>query len=326
MRHILAKALIIAILVLLIFPLSEIITKKRVIIIDNQSEAAGIGAVLPECCQEPRSTDKRINALFLGMAGEGNNAPNLTDTLIVMSINEKNKEGFLLSIPRDLLVKIPGKNIYTKINALYQEDNLAALENILNEITGLNFDYNIVIDLEGVKKIIDQVGGIDVFVDNDIYDPAFPGPNNSYQVFTLKKGWQHLDGETTLKYIRTRHDATGDFARMSRQQKALMALKDKISSLHPLWNLAVIFDIWKTIQGHFQTNLSITNIKTFWTMAKDIDLEKIKFKTLDPTTELLVPDHFILGNEEAYILKPRAGLNNYSEIREYINQLINNNL
>jgi len=325
MRNVLAKAIIISILILLIFPLSEIITKKRVIIIDNQLRAEGIGTDPPEseCCQEPLSTSKRINVLFLGTAGEGNNAPNLTDTLIVMSINEKNKEGFLLSIPRDLLVKIPGKNIYTKINALYQEGGLDSLENILHEITGLNFDYNIVIDLEGVKKIIDQVGGIDVFVDNDIYDPAFPGPNNSYRVFTLKKGWQHLDGETALKYIRTRHDPTGDFARMDRQQKVLMALKDKISSLHPLWNLAIIFDIWKTIKGHFQTNLSITNIKPFWTMAKDIDLEKIKFKTLDPTTELLVPDHFILGNEEAYILKPRVGLNNYSEIRDYINQLIN---
>lgn len=325
MRNVLAKAIIISILILLIFPLSEIITKKRVIIIENPPKAEGIVAGPPECCPGQLSAG-RINALFLGMAGEGNNAPNLTDTLIVMSINEKNKEGFLVSIPRDLLVKIPGKNIYTKINALYQEGGLDSLENILNEITGLNFDYDIVIDLEGVKKIIDQVGGIDIFVDNDIYDPDFPGPNNSYQVFALKKGWQHLDGETALKYIRTRHDPTGDFARMNRQQKVLTALKDKISSLHPLWNLAIIFEIWKTVTGHFQTNLSITNIKTFWTMAKDIDLEKIKFKTLDPTTELLVPDHFVFGNEEAYILKPRAGLNNYSEIRNYINQLINPSL
>ncbi len=316
MRNVLAKAIIISILILLIFPLSQIVTKKRVIIIENPVGTHSVKMSLPE-------SSKRINALFLGMAGEGNNAPTLTDTLMVMSVNEKTKEGFLLSLPRDLLVKIPGNNTYTKINALYQENGLDSVRTILNEITGLNFDYNIVIDLAGVKKIIDQVGGIDVFVENDIYDPAFPGPNNSYQSFTLKKGWQHLDGETALKYIRTRHDPTGDFARMNRQQKVLIALKEKISSLHPLWNLAIIFDIWKTIKGHFQTNLSITNIKAFWKMAKDIDLEKIKFKALDPTTELLIPDHAPLGDDVAYILKPKAGLDNYQEIKNYINQLIN---
>lgn len=325
MKKALTKAIVISILALLIFPLSQIVTKKRVIIIENPPKAEGIVAGPPECCHGQLSAGKQINALFMGVAGEGNNAPNLTDTIIVISVDEKTKEGFLLSVPRDLFVKIPGTNRYTKINALYQEGGTDSVLSILNEITGLNFDYDIVVDLDGVKRIIDQVGGIDVFVENDIYDPAFPGPNNSYQVFSLKRGWQHLDGETALKYIRTRHEPSGDFARMNRQQKALIALKDKLSSLHPLWNLAIIFDIWKTLKGHLQTNLSIANIKTFWKLAKDIDLEKIEFKTLDTTTELLIPDHVILGDDVAYILKPRAGLDNYSEIRNYINQLINNN-
>ena len=265
---------------------------------------------------------KRINAIFLGIPGKGNNAPNLTDTLMVMSIDEKTKQGFLLSIPRDLLVTIPGTSLYTKVNTLYQKKGIDSVQTILNEITGLNFDYNVVIDLRGVKKIIDQVGGIDVLVEKTIYDPLFPGPNNSYQLFALKSGWQHLDGETALKYIRTRHDPTGDFARMRRQQQVLTALQEKISSLHPVWNLGVVLSIWQTLISHFKTNLTLKNIKNFWEITKEIDLEKIEFKVLDPTTGLLVPGHTILGNQRAYILRPKAGLNNYSEIKNFIKTLL----
>ena len=264
---------------------------------------------------------KRINTIFLGIPGKGNNAPNLTDTLMVMSIDEKTKEGFLLSIPRDLLITIPKTKFYTKINALYQRNGIDSVQAILSEITGLNFDYNVVIDLGGVKKIIDQVNGIDVMVEKNIYDPLFPGPNNSYQLFALKAGWQHLDGETALKYIRTRHDPTGDFARMRRQQQVLTALQEKISSLHPVWNLGVVLSIWQTLITHFKTNLSLENIKNFWEITKEIDLEKIEFKVLDPTTGLLVPGHTILGNQRAYILRPKAGLNNYSEIKNFIKKL-----
>lgn len=265
---------------------------------------------------------KRVNAIFLGIPGKGNNAPKLTDTLMIMSIDEKTKEGFLLSIPRDLFVRIPGTNIYTKINALYQKSGIGVVKTVLAEITGLDFDYNIVIDLEGVKKIIDQVGGIDILVERDIYDPAFPGPNNSYQLFILEAGWQHLDGETALKYIRTRHDPTGDFARMHRQQQVLTALQEKISSLHPIWNLAIVLNIWRTITSHFKANLTLENIKTFWEIAKYINLEKIEFRVLDSATGLVAPGYTFLGSQRAYILKPKAGLGNYEEIREYVANLI----
>ena len=326
MSKALAMAITISILMVLIFPLSQIVTRKRVIIIDKTSDSLDFQASIftNTTNQDLPSSDKgkRINTLLLGIPGQKNNAPNLTDTLIVMSINQKTKKGFLLSIPRDLLVKLPETNSYTKINALYQESGLTVTQETLSKITGLAFDYNIVIDLEGVKKIIDQVGGIDVFVEKDIFDPSFPGPNNSYQPFIIKQGQRHLDGETALKYIRTRHDWNGDFARMKRQQQVLIALKEKISSLHPLWNLAVVLNVWQTIKNHFKTNLSIKNIKNFWQMAKDVDLEKIDFRVLEPTTGLLIPDHTILGGEEAYILRPKKGLNDYTEIREYIINLV----
>jgi len=324
----LAMAITISILMLSIFPLSQVVTRKRVFIIDNASDSLDFQASIftNTTNQNFPSSDKgkRINTLFLGIPGEKNNAPNLTDTLIVMSVDQETKKGFLLSIPRDFLVKLPKTNSYTKINAFYQETDLVATQKALSEITGLDFDYNILIDLAGVKKIIDQIGGIDIFVEKDIYDSSFPGPNNSYQPFAIKQGQHHLDGETALKYIRTRHDWNGDFARMKRQQQVLIALKEKISSLHPLWNLAVVLNVWQIIKNHFKTNLSIKNIKNFWQMAKEIDLEKIDFRVLETATGILIPDHTILGGEEAYILKPRAGLGNYKEIQEYIGNLTKN--
>jgi len=199
-----------------------------------------------------------------------------------------------------------------------------SLLNLLTKITGLEFDYYAIINLKGVEKIIDQLGGIDINIEKEIYNPAFPSSNNSYQLFTLEKGQHHLDGETALKYIRTRYDPTGDFARMRRQQKVLIAIKKEISSLSPIWNSKILLEILNTVSGHFHTNLSIKNIKDFWKTSKNIDLEKIKFKVLDPSTKLVTPGYAILGNQEAYVLKPTAGIDNYEEIQNYIKELIAN--
>lgn len=312
------KTLAILISIILLLAISYPLSKTRVIVIENQSASQ----TYVYNTVEDKKESRRINAIFLGIPGEGNNAPELTDTLMIMSADDKTGEGFLLSIPRDLLVKIPNTNLYTKINNLYQENGIDSVQTALKEITGLDFDYNIVVDLQGVEKAIDQLGGIDIFVEEKIYDPAFPGPNNSYQLFTLEQGWHHLDGETALKYIRTRHSPGADFARMARQQKILIALKEKISSLSPLWDSATILELWKTLTGHFKTNLSLENIKPFWQTAKYLDLEKIEFKVLDPSTGLLVSDYTTLGNQKAYILKPAKGLFDYSEIQKYISNLI----
>lgn len=319
MKKTLAIIINIIILGALFFSASILLTKKRVIVIENSQ--VNINQFIAYTSVAPNEA-QRINAIFLGIPGQGNSAPDLTDTIMIMSADPKTNKGFLLSIPRDFLVKIPGTNFYTKINNLYQNSGIEAVQTVLSEISGLNFDYNIVVDLQGVKKAIDQIGGIDIFVEEEIYDPAFPETNNSYQLFTLEEGWQHFDGETALKYIRTRHGTGGDFARMVRQQKVLIALKEKVSSLHPIWDSATILDLWKTLTDHFKTNLSLENIKSFWKTIKYVDLEKIEFKVLDPATGIVVSDYTILGGQKAYILRPKAGLNNYSEIKEYINNLI----
>ncbi len=321
MTKLFRQIIFIIFLVVLLFVFSGILTIKREIIIDKSSAFHPSSRLIINASPSALSDKEWINLLFLGIPGQSNNAPFLTDTIIVGSYNQKTKKGFMVSIPRDLVVKDPGSNSYRKINSIYQQYGLEEIQKTLKKITGLSFDYSIVLDLDAVKEIIDQIGGIDVFVEKDIYDPAFPGPNNSYQLFTLKKGWQHLDGETALKYLRTRHDPGGDFSRMQRQQKVLAALKDKISSLHPLWDFNVVLDIFKTISNHLETNLSLTHIKALWAIIKDINLENINFKVLDGSTGLIVSDSMMFGNEKAYILKPTAGLENYQEIKSFITSL-----
>lgn len=306
----------------------KIIEKPKLITLGNIS-----GLIFDK---NPLAEKKQINILFLGIPGETYNAPELTDTIILINIRPKTQRTIFLSIPRDLLVKIPPGlspgNLCTKINALYTYKNLPtaqrieAVKIVINEITGIVPDYWVVLDLEGVKKIIDQVGGINVLVKEDVYDPAFPGPNNSYQIFQLKKGWRWLDGETALKYIRTRHDPGGDFARISRQQEVLMALKNKVLSLNPFWNFPTLLKIWNTLSNHLQTNLALAEAKYFWELGKEINPDKIIPRVIDnnPETGLLMSSQTMLGNSPAYVLMPQAGKDNYGEIKKFVSNLFGN--
>ena len=95
------------------------------------------------------------------------------------------------------------------------------------EITGQQIDYYIALDVSGVEKIIDILGGLNVWVAEDVFDPQFPTPGHGTEYFTVKKGWRYFDGKTVQKYLRTRHSADGDFARMRQQQAVVEALRKK---------------------------------------------------------------------------------------------------
>ncbi|MBU2563971.1 LCP family protein [Patescibacteria group bacterium] len=255
----------------------------------------------------------RINLLFLGVPGQGNSAPELTDTIIIINSDVKGKDIKGISIPRDLFVKY--ENYYTRINALYKYKGIELIKQSLKEITGLEFDYYIVLDLQGVEKIIDKLKGLDIYVEQDIYDPKFPNQEN-YEIFSLEKGNHLLNGETVLKYLRSRNQQGGDFSRIQRQQQVINALKDKILSLNPIFNFPTIISIWNTINKHTKTNIGLNDLKYIYNLAKKNDFDKIEFHTLD--TELLIPDVI----NQAQILKPKAGLNNYEEIKKFINEKI----
>jgi len=296
-----------------------------------------------------------VNFLLLGAPGRGNDAPDLTDTILLARLDSVKNKIYLFSLPRDLLVKIPDSENYTKFNALYAfnksrtflqkfnpvdstEKNNATTETAGNlekvrdefdslikktqDITGLTIDHYIFVDLQTVQQLVDIFGGVNVLVQKDILDTAFPGPNHSFQTFTIKSGWRYLDGATALKYMRSRHSAAGDFDRTARQQEILQALKQKILALN-FWDVGKFMEIYNTLSSNIKSDLNLWQIKDYWGKIKNIPGENV-IKTELNNQNLLINRQIDLGGERAAVVQPKAGVENYEEIKKYIANIIAN--
>lgn len=263
----------------------------------------------------------RINVLLLGRAGEHYPGKNLTDTIMIMSINTQTKQVALLSLPRDLYVPIVDTGLYTKLNAIYQygltrDEGIAPLKKSLEAITGEPIHYFTTIDFDGFEKAVDTVGGISLDVVRDFSDTRYPGKNYSYETFTLKKGWQTLDGATALKYVRERHDdPEGDFGRAKRQQQVIQALKNKVFSLHTLFNVVTINHLLDTLGESIKTDMSLEDMARFLELTHTLDTKNITTIVIDAWKKesLLRVSHIQAGSIAAFILVPRVG--NFSEIQ-----------
>ncbi len=268
----------------------------------------------------------RINILLLGMGGEGHSGKYLTDTIMIASINLKTYETALLSIPRDLYVKIPETNIHTKINAVYSYEMrksnndsamaVKSMKRVIQKITGQPIDYYLSLNFEGFKNIINEIDGINLDVPEDIYDSKYPGPNFSYQTFEIKKGSHYFDGETALKYARVRHTKGGDFARADRQQSIIAATKRKSFSIKTILNPIKISGLMNALGENLKTDIQFDEIASFLSLSKNINIYQTTNKVLDAWSEdsLLAVSHVELGGVRAFILIPR--ISNYKEVQE----------
>ena len=308
-------------------PSAAIKLPKKTKVAAKETPAFNVGNQMP-----------RTNVLLLGMSGPGYEAPDLTDTILVLSVDPSEGSATMISLPRDLYVEVPeieeGRNYYagyfTKINALYQlnknssdSEEFAAglIKQKVGQITGLEINNYILMDLEGLKEIIDQIGGLNVFVEKDVFDPRFPTKNFATETFELKSGWRWLDGQTALRYIRTRHDIEGDFGRIKRQQAVLEALRKKILGMSPLWDLPKIIEIVRTLRRYFKTDLDVLDIKRLWDISRKIDSSsKIKHIVIDANQEngLLEESTAVLGGKTGFILVPKTGVEDYTEIQDFI--------
>ncbi|MFH1385667.1 MAG: LCP family protein [Patescibacteria group bacterium] len=269
-----------------------------------------------------------VNFLLLGAPGLGNDGANLTDTILLARLDEAKNKIYLFSLPRDLLVKIPNSANYAKLNALYafnknnagQEFN--ALTQKTQDITGLNIDHYIFVDLQTVQQLVDIFGGVNIMVAKDIVDESFPGANHSFETFTLKAGWRYLDGQTALKYMRTRHSAAGDFDRVDRQQEVLRALKQKVLALN-FWDIGKFVEIYNALSANIKSDLSLWQIKNYWDKIKGIPGANVIKSELN-SQNLFTSGQMNLGGQMASVLQPKAGIENYEEIRKYIEETISN--
>jgi len=265
-------------------------------------------------------SEDRVNILMMGIGGPGHEGPYLTDTLMVMSYKPSTKEVAMLSLPRDLVVNIP-KYDYRKVNSVlaigrdqkYPGGGEALVVKVVSDTLQIPIQYYARIDFSGFKDVIDELGGITVTVDTPFVDYSYPDNNYGYQTVRFQAGQQTMDGETALKFARSRKGTNGegsDFARAKRQQKILVGMREKALSLGTLANPAKLSDILQAIGDHSQTNMEVWEILRLGSIAKDIDPAKIVNRVLDDRTGGLLRS--ATGSGGAYILVPKGPT--YAEI------------
>ena len=249
-------------------------------------------SLIPNSISEP----EKINILLAGVGGGAHDGPQLTDTIILASINTKLKTLSLLSIPRDLYVSYPGGGM-GKINELYgrgirvfgEQKGNKYLEEKITEITGQEIDHFLVVDFAGFKQFVDLLDGLQVNVPEDLVDTEYPNDENwTYTTFSIKKGLQTLDGETALKYVRSRH-STSDFDRSARQQLVMKAAKEKLFQLNYIGNPAKLQALFSTVSEHIKTDMSVGDILSLGLFAKDLKDDHILSFNLNDSCFQSVP-------------------------------------
>jgi polyisoprenyl-teichoic acid--peptidoglycan teichoic acid transferase len=166
-------------------------------------------------------SDARPDELKRGEVGR-------TDTLLLFVGDRATPRQALLSVPRDLWVSIPGYG-EERINAAYELGGPRTAKQTVSNVLGQPVDRYLVIGLQGVRDVVDAVGGVDITVAAPIHDDAYPTDDYGYQTVDIPAGRQHMDGDIALKYARTRHQDS-DFARTARQQQVVAAVRNAMLS------------------------------------------------------------------------------------------------
>jgi len=267
--------------------------------------------------------DGRINILFLGYGGSKHPGGNLTDTIQVVSINPEDKSLAMLSIPRDLYVTVKNPSYAGKINGVYNLGNEKTKEggaNLMKQEIGTILDlpihYYVGVDFGGFKKAVDAIGGIDVYVEKDLSDPSYPADDMiHFSPFKISAGQHHMDGETALKYTRSR-ESTSDFDRSARQQKVISAFKDKILSSGILNNPEKVVSLANIAGLNIKTDLSVGEVKELAKIVKELDKNKTISHVLDNDKEgPLISD----SSSGTFYLKPKSG--NWREVQKIAHEI-----
>lgn len=240
------------------------------------------------------------NILILGTHGR------LTDTIIEASIDPTTERIILISLPRDLVYQ--GR----RINAYWNQYGIEAMKKAVEEITGLYPEQYVVFDMATFEKVIETLGCVEVDVQKDLYDTLYPGPNYTYETFSLKAGHYCFDAKTALKYVRSRKSTT-DFDRAARQQQIIEGVKAKILALNPLQNLDDFIALYQAIDDSVDTDVDLWQIIGYLKAYKDYEMDGNHVLS---TTNYLYP---ITGVDGAYLLMPKG--NNYDAIHDWVKSL-----
>ncbi|MEO1621472.1 MAG: LCP family protein, partial [Cyanobacteria bacterium J06632_3] len=223
-----------------------------------------------------------------------NSFEGLSDTMLVLRFDPRNERVSVLSIPRDTRTNVDG--LVTKINEANREGGPALSAQAVSELMGgLAIDRYMRINVQGVEKLIDALGGVEVNVPQDMKYQD----DSQHLYINLKAGQQRLDGDQALQFLRFRYDNNGDIGRVQRQQQMMRALSEQ--ALNPA-TIARLPKILSVIQSHVDTNLSVEELVALVGYGSQIDRSDVQM--------LMLPGDF--SNYEDYDLS--YWLPNYSEI------------
>lgn len=279
--------------------------------------------------------DGRVNILLLGIGGPGHDGPDLTDTIMLLSVDPVNDTAVMLSVPRDLWVKQPVNYFGSqqKINAAYEsgkyhylgkldassanasavEAGFSSIDQVMKTVLDVNVNYHMLVNFQAFRQAIDTVGGVSVDVPTALVDPTMAWENH-WNPILAPAGVQQMNGVQALLYARSR-ETSSDFARGQRQRQILVALKDKVLSAGTLSNPAKIEALMNAFGDNVYSDLSTQGATRLFGIMKQIGDNKISSVGLtDEPHKLVTTDH--VGNTS--VVRPVAGFDNYTDIQTYV--------
>jgi len=304
-----------------------------------------------------RSDKNTINILLLGIAGGRHEGPNLSDTIIFASLNTKESKITLVSLPRDVWSSDIDSKIntaYAKGEVKKSGGGLILAKSVVSKITGQSIDYAVVIDFSGFVRAVDLIGGLNVNIERTFDDFEYPiaGKEDDpcenkaedleklatassqleafpcrYEHLHFDKGLNHMDGDAALKFVRSRHakgEEGTDFARSQRQEKIIKAFMEKVFSLQIIVNPAKLIGLYNAVEQSVDTDIAENEFDDFVKLAQKFQKAKIESVVLDYGDQendrggLLTHPPISGKYNFEWVLVPRTGTNDFSEIQEFI--------
>lgn len=280
------------------------------------------------------SDQGRVNVLVVGYSVDDPAHPgaNLTDSIMLLSMNTSNHTGYMLSIPRDLYVKIPGHG-YGKINEAYQDGGMALLEQIVSSDFQVPVNYYALVDYSAVRDTVNALGGISVNIQSPdprgLFDPNISKVDGG--PLQLSNGVQTINGQTALNLTRARGDPCGcgqyaygfpqsDFNRTQNQRMVFTAIKDRLNNL----GLTFILNPWKNgpifnaMADNVKTDVKLSEVRPLYRLFTGIPSAQLKSESLNN----LNGQNLLRGTGyEGSTLSPTAGTYDFSQIQSAIQQL-----
>ena len=253
------------------------------------------------------------NILILGQGDALHDGLDLIDSIMIVSLDRTSDNVALLSLPRDLYFLRTEKMGSGRLNSLYRDhkytlkrqgmdeheasmEALRALAAEISTVLSIEIHHIVKVDFTGFIAAVDAIGGIPIDIPKDIIDPAFPGPNYQTETFSIQKGRQTLDGQTALKYARSR-SSTSDFDRSARQQLLLEALGQHVQEMGLLTKPNKLLALFKIVSKNIETTLSLRELLTLAKIGKGFRAPRILSMHLSDRNglygEILEPGGFL---------------------------------